>query len=664
MKSYSFNQLVSLFVEEQPPDFIAWKVRRTRLCSVLGPSLLTCSETELNSVFSQWENSIKCKVSSATAPKQLTSLLAISVLTYFRRNYDLINKYFPTLQLYAASPERCVCMAAAHVICCAAEENTDNKTFLRQIIETAFSWLNSPNKDKLMFNALTVLNEVGKILPQDVFNVTAKFFFPEIWNASCSTDQELRHIAICVTQIHLQNMPHHSSNPFAEFHLKNCIQCIQAKSVPLIGPVLSCRTLYHVSPGVVSVSLMIDLLHQIIPSADLELATACFDFLVELANDPKNFTIQLSKKTIILLRMAINKFPEDQEFINFVSSFIKKLNMDQSLISSIIDSVALIVQDSHLLPVHNAAFDALAMLLDKYKNIVVPVSLFTQAPLCQGYLRALSRQRMHIPKLKQILADSFAVFLQKKSKSSDSIMCLQMVSMFGHDIFDELDVIFEMTRYLAFSEDKNVRIEMANTLPIFKNIEANKELLRLAIYDQSKQVRLAALLKLSEEDSNELIVQLLSDPSYKVRAAAIPRVAAMAKTTPFSIVPTIIDFVHTFIISNICCSRDTKRSAKSSGLLPLIAEHFTPYTQSSVPIIGWVCVHYLLHGDEFPQAEPVFVRTRKQSNVMAQIRASNYKVLDLRDALHRDFVNITFESPNETTIYLIENERWIEHRDE
>ena len=53
-----------------------------------------------------------------------------------------------------------------------------------------------------------------------------------------------------------------------------------------------------------------------------------------------------------------------------------------------------------------------------------------------------------------------------------------------------------------------------------------------------------------------------------------------------------------------------------------------------------------------------------RENEFIQIRASNYKVLDLRDALHRDFVNITFESPNETTIYLIENERWIEHRDE
>ena len=221
MKSFSFNQLRSLFIEEQPPDFFAWKVRRTRLCSVLGPSLISYSEQELNSIFSQWENSVKVRVSSTTAPKQLTSLLAISVLSYFRRNYDLFHKYFPTLQQYAASPERCVCMAATHVICCAAEENPENKTFLRQIVETAHTWLQSSNKDKLMFNALTVLNEVGQTLPTDVFNVTTQFFFPEIWSAVCSPDEALRRVAISVSKIHLQNMPHHSSDPFAEFVFKN-----------------------------------------------------------------------------------------------------------------------------------------------------------------------------------------------------------------------------------------------------------------------------------------------------------------------------------------------------------------------------------------------------------------------------------------------------------
>ena len=228
MKSYSINQLLNLFQEDQAPDFLAWKVRRERLCSVLGPSLLTHSETKLKSIFSQWENSIKYGVGSSTPTKQLTSLLAISVLAYFRRNYDLFNKYFPSIQILAASPDRCVCRASTYVVCCAAAENTDNRTFLRQIVESTAVWLKSPNKNKLMFNALTVLNAVGKILPTDVFTVTT-FYFPEIWNAVCSTDQDLRKVAIDVAEIHLQNMPNHSSDPFAEYHYKDCVQNIQNK---------------------------------------------------------------------------------------------------------------------------------------------------------------------------------------------------------------------------------------------------------------------------------------------------------------------------------------------------------------------------------------------------------------------------------------------------
>ncbi|EAY04287.1 PIKK family atypical protein kinase [Trichomonas vaginalis G3] len=663
MKSFSFNQLLSLFQEEQPPDFIVWKYRRERFCSVLGSSLIGYNESDLNIIFSNWENSIQSCINSNSISKQLTSLIAISVLTYFKRKYDTFAKYFSSMQQLAASHERCVCQAAIQIVCYAAEENSENRSFLRQMVDSAKNWLESPNKEKLIFNSLYILQEVGKSLPKDVFSVTTKFFFPEIWDAVCSTDCELRYSAIAVAEIHLQNMPHHSSDPFAEFHFKNCCNYLQKRTGPLIGPVLSCRTLLHVSPGVVNIPTMIEYLHLIIPTADLELAKECFDFLIEIASEPTNFSIQLTKKTIMLLRMAINRFPEESLFLKDISEFIMRLNMDQSLISSVVDSITLIVQDQNLLSLHEPAFDVLCSLLKKYPTYLVSVSLFQNAQICHGYIACLALQRAHLPAIKDTLTEQFAVLLTTKT-ANDSLICIEMISQFGSQLFDELDVVYEMTSHFAYSEDQTVRIAMAKTLPIFKLHEANELLHHLAIYDKSKEVRLAALNQLSKSDNFPQITQLLSDPSYKVRAAAVERVAAMVETMPFMIIPQIVDFLNNFIISNICYLKNTKRSAKASSLLPALAKYFTPYNLPSIPLIGWVCVHFLLNGHEFPDTIPTYIRSRKQSNVMAQIKASNAKVMDIREVMHKDFVNFSDanETENRTIIYYIENERWIESR--
>jgi len=678
MKAPQIPKFLNLFENETTYDFKQWKIRRNRLISLSGSHFITCSESDLITIFSKWESDLKNPIFSDSTNYQMTSLLVISILNYFRRNYEQFNRHFSITQALSASQNRDVCRAASKVVNWAVKESNDNKVFLRQQIDLVHSWFHPSSRQKFLFNSLTVLNSVGDFLPNDVFNVTMKYFFPEIWDSVCSSDNELRKVALKIVRIHLQCLPTHTSEYFAESFYKDCCTFIIKKSGPLEGAILSCQTIFQLYPNTLKFPSIIEILAHVLVDASHELSLTTLSFICELIEQKREvFTPSLIKRIIAHLRMIILNSTTSDVFLTIAIRIINILELDMSLIVQMVDTISDVLQNTTYDAHRNTTYLLLSAILDKYPNFHVESSFFKSDEPCPGMIQALSKQRHLLEGLKFTLTGWFAKTNQKKN-ASEAIMCLQMVKEFGSSLFETIEALFEMVKHYSFNNNENVRISFTKTLPVFRIPEAETTLFRMALYDSSKKVRFSALqqIKYTEFGANsEVFIQFLSDPSFKVRNAALPMISQAAKKIPFSMIPPIITFMNDFLLSNIC-SPDPKRSAKSSSLLPYIAQNFVCFNTSIIPLIGWICVRLLLHGEEFP-APGVYSkngsRSRKSSSALAQMKASNYKLLDLRQAIHKDFVNNGFfgysclcrhsDSPCHDLIIQIVNEKWHLMRD-
>ena len=174
------------------------------------------------------------------------------------------------------SQNRNVCRTACHMLRDLMVESSDNAPFLREALESAKVCLQPQKRKDYLFNAMFILKEVGRFFPTDVFGVTLSHF-PEIWNAACSKDRELRLIAVKVIDIHLRHVPTHTAKNFAESMFIDCMAKMASENhcvETFHGPILICKSLYHHYPDVVKVRTLIDLLQHPIHKSAKESALA------------------------------------------------------------------------------------------------------------------------------------------------------------------------------------------------------------------------------------------------------------------------------------------------------------------------------------------------------------------------------------------------------
>ena len=636
-----------IFHADLPVDYRRWKARRIELVSTLGSRLLQFSENELTSIFSGWESELREKSVSELPEKQMSCMMIISILHFFRRSFEQIKKSFPFIIALTASQNRNICKTAVYLMRLLMEESNDNLPFLKEALESAKQYLTPGNWKNYIFNSLTILNEVGKFLPTDVFGVTLSHFV-EIWKAVCSDDNDVRLIGVKVINIHLKHVPSHTAENFAESLYVDCFMNLNSKkNESYLGSILVSHLLYKSYPAIIKLQTFLERAFEISKLNIVDINVAIFDFFLNVVNSNDKFlTPQLIDKAFNCLITSIKQINDCDELLKILKKLITKVDVDllplKELLSMIKTLLSLQIEE-----IENSAFGIIYKLLKRVPKMELPLQLFSDEKPCKNYIKSLSKIITPPIQLRKILK-KFFFSTNTLSSFNDQINSLLLLKHLSSFLFDDIDSVYQNVKGYIYFPNEEVRIQVAEVLPIFKIKEANLSLIQLACFDSSKKVRICAIKNLNRNlVKSSLIITLLTDKLFSVRRAVIPLIASVCQFNPIEILPDIITYVNTYIAKNLTI-QNPYWCSKVCSLFPQIAQNFIQFSFSIVPNLTWICVKFLLHGEAFTECTP-----------------------DLRLTVHKDYLNVSFsQEPNEfansfnlNKVYQIVNEKWIEKRD-
>ncbi|OHT01774.1 PIKK family atypical protein kinase [Tritrichomonas foetus] len=659
--------LQSIISKDPIKDYRTWKNRRKSLASNLGSTLLTFSESELINIFSNIESQLyKLFLQSPTPDHELLGLLYFSIMHLFHKSYDQIHNFFPSVSNLTSSSNRDVCRAACCCLRYLVEESADNITFLRESLDSAAALLSKDQGGRFIFNALSILRVVGRFLPTDVFGITCQKTV-EIWAAACSNDPDLRLEAVKVYSIHLINAPINSQESFAQSSFFDCIETLNSSKVEAYdGVVLICKNLYDLFPKLYTDARTTQLRDKLLHAASIsnaELLNSIYQLVIILCDDKPNIMKMKANEFLMILISQLMRgvgIPSLLSKIVALLQVYKRQNFQNVMVQGVIDLVSYLSPMKQYQKHTDDIFCVLLNVLKLYKGeVTAPPSLFLKATPCNSYLQAIRLCPTYLKDLRGFLMDHFAKGIHPKSSSEEQIVSIIMVRLFDKLLFDVGPNLYDSLLPFCYSNNRIVRQQMALTLSNFRTVEANNELMRMAVMDDNEKVRLTALNNINPKllvNNLESITQLLVDPSFEVRRMAIPVIAISAPSSVL-IPPMIIVFMNDFFASNVAHSSPS-RSADTCSLLPCIAKHFLQFSQPFVPIITWICLKFLLHDEPIPVIEK-------------GVKIGQWVQNDISQCPHHDIIadhfaphnTINERDVNKMRIYQVENEKYLESRD-
>ncbi|OHS98309.1 PIKK family atypical protein kinase [Tritrichomonas foetus] len=655
------------FLHNQPiKNYKEWKTRRKTLVKTLGPYLLTFSEIELTAIFAKIETELhELLLQSPTPEHELLGLLEISILHFFRKSYDQIKDLFPLISNQTSSMNRDVCRASTCCLRYLAEESIDNIIFLREVLESAKSYLSTAQGNRFIFNALSILREVGRFLPTEIFVLTLNHM-SDIWRAACSDDLELRLVAVKVIRIHLINAPTNVKETFAQSIFVDCEKVLsESKPEPYHGAVLVCQTIYEHFPSIFTNKKISNLLSEFLKAASIqnaELLSAIYDFVIILIqHDPKIFEPKANEYLLVLISQLMNGVGIPK-LLNKLISLLHIYSMNQFenvMVQSVVDLVSFLGPKEQYYEHNDLIFEVLLTLFTLHPTITAPSSLFLRCRPCKKYLQAIRARPNIIREIRDYLMEQFGVGIQMRASLNEQYVSVTMVQLFNNLLFEAAEPIYEMLVPFIHSPYEKVRVCMAKTLAMFKSTESNQELVKMAVMDEAKVVRLKALKYVDPSllvMMPESVTQLLVDPSFKVRRMSMP-IISIALQMSVIIAPFIVVFMNNFFANNVAHSSPS-RSAKTCSLLPVIAQSFQNGFEPFMSIIPWLCLQFLLNGDEI-------------ETVNSNTYVGDFRQVDISKCPHHDMIancfststQISEKDVNKMRVYRCENEKWLEKRD-
>ncbi|OHS95740.1 PIKK family atypical protein kinase [Tritrichomonas foetus] len=712
MDAISVSNINTVIFTNIVTDFASWKKKRQFLTEQLGLYLLDFNEIQLSSIIAGWESELMQVSQLETIEGNMSALLAFSILHFFFRSFEHVKRNFPMVNYLTSSKNKEVCRAATTTLRYLAEENPDNYTFLRISIESAKNYLKPVQRDTHLYNGLLILRQCGRFLPSDVFGITINTM-PEIWSAICSPDNALQKVAVQVVNIHLSHIPSNTVESYAVSLIFDCYSMMNSKnsSVSYTGFILTLKTVYILFPKAIDIPILIKKLMDSFAFNTEEIPIEAFKFILllseknlsSISNDQSSliFNILLSyitsftslnntsttssssKANISNSSSASNISSNSNSSTQISNYFSKTVTPNHSIfklftlldkflrvlpsstipIKEIIDIVTMFSSQKDLA---NYFFGILCTILELFPQQNIPKEIFMKEVPCKNSLNALRMRIDILMELRETMMKYFNDGINPKAEFGSQKTSLRIFATFQHILFERLDTMFPKLRHFAYSTNEKIRYLFSSVLHAFTCQEATDELIRLAMMEDSKRVRLCALNQLKAEavvDRASQLFQLLADPSYEVRRAAIPIIASVAKLNSLYTVPSIVLFVNSFLVTNVS-HNNPARSAKACSLLPLIAGHFVQFEKQFIPNLSWFCVWFLSHG------EPIKDLPLNDTSIPEN---DNLHSIDLRNVIHRDFLSSNHgnktcndkeqsyieKDRNLSMIYKVENSKWI-----
>ena len=641
-------------------QFLAWKKTRSEYVRNLGRILLICSESDIVKIFDKWEAQIAELEKTDKGTNYLTALLTISLLHYFDRSYDQVKIHVPFVTKMLEHKSRTIICAAARVLRWLACELPDNIEFLRDLVaNSAAKWLlAAPTR----FAALQVLNAAGKFILPNVFAVTSTNL-PILWSAVRSDDSELRVIAANVFDVHLRGIPQVSAVSSVEAVFRECMKIMANKEPSNHGCVLICGSIMRLYRDVIDLNELDNALLEQTSVKSEPLVFEAMNLLREIAQSLPHFftpdTVTLVFKQLIA---GCQRYPSSKRLLEMISKFMCAFNPLLVPVQMIIDFLRQVVKQRKYPMQQQLGFVILKKIFGRFKDATVQASFFLDADPSPAYMKALRKRMALFGDLKAALMKYYQEGIGPKATPSQLALSLHILKLFDQHLFKDKDVVYHQISGFTKSQSEEVRLLVAEVLPLFSNQEAIDDLLYLALLDESKFVRAAAVSQLKKQARlahNDMLTQVLSDPSYKVKRNAIVLIASVAPLNPMLFHVPMVSFVQQVMLA-VASSSNPCICARISTLLPLIAEHFLQFCPSFVPQVVHICFSFLGAG-----LKNETVREGKESE-KTEVKISHVIHRDMSHDGHALISNnLPFDSSctNLLRIFQIENQEYIEKRD-
>ena len=584
-----------------PPDcdqknyFRVWSDRRQELVRTLGHRLLMLSETELAQCYEKWEQIIKDLEKSDKLILLLQALLHISVLHHFNRSSDQIKSHIPFMRKLLENKNRTLIMCSGKTFYWLAYESQECIDFLRENITRASIWIQN---SQTVFSALYVLKQSGKFILPNVFEETTHNF-KIIWNSVISDDVDLQTIAAKVVKYHFRGLKPNNSSPHNIFN--DCIKQIKSNSLSLYGVIRVIGYILKIYKQASEAMTVIDLVERFPIQKQEPLTFSWFSMLLKIVQNKSLayvITPDSAPKILTSIFTASRKFLSVRLY-HLVQEFIKSFTPStiRAFAPNIIDFLQESVSDRRQQTIAAISFDILIELINLFDNLKIQPSFFLNSEPSTHYVTALRHTMRVFGDVKPIMLQKFNEGLLPKATINQQILSLTIFCKFAKHLFDNTQIIFEKLQNFVKSKNEEIRLLMANILPVFSNKKASDDLLFLALFDSSKRVRAAAvsqLIHLEHLDQSKMLPQILTDPSYQVRRNAIKLISSVAPLNPMLFYIPITSFVQQTITSILTISNPSA-CQKLSSLLPLIAEYLIKFCPAYIPQLIKVCYTFLNH---------------------------------------------------------------------
>ena len=281
-----------------------------------------------------------------------------------------------------------------------------------------------------------------------------------------------------------------------------------------------------------------------------------------------------------------------------IEKFACAFNLLLVPVQAILDFLRQVVKQQKYRQQQQIGFLILKRIFIAFKEVTVPSSFFLDAEPSPAYIRALKKRMGLLKDLKQTLMKCYQEGVGPKATHAQNVLSLHILKAFGQHMFKDKDCVYQQICGFAKSQFEDVRLLVAKVLPLFSNQESVDDLLYLALLDESKYVRATAVSQLKNTMKiahNQMLTQILSDSSFKVKRNAVGLIAAVAPLNPMLFHVPIVTFVQQTILS-VASSSNPCVCAKISTLLPLIAQSFLKFCPAFIPQVVHVCFSFLDSG--------------------------------------------------------------------
>ena len=609
-----------------------WKSTRKELISTFENCLIELTEQELTTVFNEWSGSLNLRLQSGAKKAQMSCLLTISILLYFRKSYEELTVYFKRIQNLLEDPDIEVCKAAGKTLRWFAEDYADNQSFLQELLENADIWLSGGDKVNKLFNGFEVLYEVGRFHPSDVLNIFVRHMKVIFFSVS-SENSELSKIATKTIVTHIKNIKLDIGASFSWTIYFDCVSPLKEGNKLSTGNfLLIVRTIFDGFPSVVNVGDTITYIINGLLHNDINTLRESISFLRSLYSSRKEyFTKEKGEQIIAALQTQLLKHNSDTDVFPLVIDVITTLSPDIIPLELLVGTLSSIINKKSLEFQHELAYDVLCQIVVIFPNVELQVSSFIGNEPSVGIIKIMRLFENDAKRMEPFLIDWFNRGLMPNATKKTIIVMLCVVYYFKKIIpLDDNEIFEEIEQFMKYP-DKEIRCKVADAISALDCPKATNNLVKMAFYDQSMCVRRYALklLDMSHICSHiELTPQILTDQSINIRNSCIDLLVAASSSSPsFALIP-LVPIINK-LISQIISPQSPSLRAKTCSTLPLIAKGFCSSIPAVIPGMLWCCVKLLRGKKDIPEFVPSF-----DPKLMS--KDCKLKPLDLSKAIHYD----------------------------